>query len=54
MANRYIKCAEDKGRALVEVSNMLGHSDLRITERYACLEDEDIRNGKEKTAFLFV
>lgn len=54
MANQYIKCAEDKGKALVEVSNMLGHSDLRITERYACLEDEDIRNGKEKTAFLFV
>ena len=53
MANQYIKHANDKGQALVEVSNMLGHSDLRITQIYACLEDENIRNGKERTAFLF-
>lgn len=53
MANRYIKCAEDKGQALLEVSSMFGHSDLRITERYACLEDESIRDTKQKTAFLY-
>lgn len=53
MANRYIKCFDDKAQALMEVSSMFGHSDLRITERYACLEDEHIRENKEKTAFIF-
>lgn len=52
MANQYIKCAEDKSQALLEVSNMFGHSDLRITERYACLEDENIKRTKQRMSFL--
>lgn len=52
MANQYIKNSDDKTRALLEVSTMFGHSDLRITERYACLEDENIKATKQKMAFL--
>lgn len=52
MANQYIKNSDDKTQALLEVSTMFGHSDLRITERYACLEDENIKATKQKMAFL--
>lgn len=53
MANQYIKNSDDKTQALLEVSIMFGHSDLRITERYACLEDENIKKTKQKMAFLY-
>ena len=53
MANQYIKCANDKAQALMEVSTMFGHSDLRITERYACMEDENIRANKQRTSFIY-
>lgn len=52
MANQYIQYSNDKTQALLEVSTMFGHSDLRITERYACLEDENIKATKQKMAFL--
>ena len=53
MANQYIKYSDDKAQALMEVSTMFGHSDLRITERYACLEDENIRANKQRTSFIY-
>ena len=33
---RYFKTELKSSQALLEVSSQLGHSDLRITERYAC------------------
>lgn len=53
MANQYIKNSDDKAQALVDISTMFGHSDLRITERYACLEDERIRANKKRTSFIY-
>lgn len=52
MVNQYIKNADDKAHGLMEMSSYLGHSDLRITERYACIEKENIKTTKEKMAFL--
>jgi len=43
MAHQYIKNAPDKSQALLEVSSQFGHSDLRITERYACSEKKILR-----------
>lgn len=53
MAHQYIKNAEDASEALMEVSNQLGHSDLRITQRYACIERERIKENKQRMSFLY-
>jgi integrase len=53
MAHQYIKNAPDKSQALLEVSNQLGHSDLRITERYDCLEKKNIDAGKQRMSFIY-
>lgn len=53
MAHQYIKNAPDKSQALLEVSSRLGHSDLRITERYACLEKRNIEAGKQRMSFIY-
>jgi len=53
MANQYIKNAEDKKEAIMEVCSMFNHSDLRVTERYACIEAENISDNKERMAFLY-
>ncbi len=31
----------------------LGHSDLRITERYGCLEKKNIEAGKPRMSFIY-
>jgi len=53
MAYQYITNAPDKSQALLEVSSQLGHSDLRITERYACLEKKNIEAGKQRMSFVY-
>lgn len=53
MAYQYITNAPDKSQALLEVSSQLGHSDLRITERYACLEKKNIEAGKQRMSFIY-
>lgn len=53
MAHQYIANAPDKSQALLEVSSQLGHSDLRITERYACLEKKNIEAGKQRMSFIY-
>lgn len=53
MAYQYITNAEDAREALIEVSSQFGHSDLRITERYACIQKERIKENKEKMSFIF-
>lgn len=53
MAYQYIVNAPDKSQALLEVSSQLGHSDLRITERYACLEKKNIEAGKQRMSFIY-
>lgn len=53
MAHQYIKNAPDKSQALLEVSSQLGHSDLRVTERYACLEKKNIEAGKQRMSFIY-
>lgn len=52
MVNQYIKNSDDKGLALIEMQNMLGHSDIRITQRYACLEKEHVKQVKEKMSLF--
>lgn len=52
MVNQYIKNSDDLAQGLMEMSSYLGHSDLRITERYACIEKENIKETKEKMAFI--
>lgn len=52
MVNRYIKTADNKSDALLEMQEYLGHSSIRITLRYACLELESINETKEKMEFL--
>ncbi len=53
MALQYIKNAPDKSQALLEVSSQFNHSDLRITERYACLEKKNIDAGKQRMSFIY-
>ncbi|WP_084719712.1 tyrosine-type recombinase/integrase [Lacrimispora celerecrescens] len=53
MAYQYITNAPDKSQALLEVSSQLGHTDLRITERYACLEKKNIEAGKQRMSFIY-
>ncbi|EXG85796.1 site-specific recombinase XerD [Clostridium sp. ASBs410] len=53
MAHQYIKNAPDKSQAFLEVSSQLGHSDLRITERYAYLEKKNIETGKQRMSFIY-
>ncbi|WP_312442296.1 hypothetical protein [Lacrimispora sp.] len=52
MAYQYITNAPDKSQALLEVASQLGHSDPRITERYACLEQKDIEDGNQRMSFI--
>lgn len=51
--HRYIEKAPDKSEALMEMSCDLGHSDVRITSRYACITDEKLREGVERTSIGF-
>lgn len=37
---KYIKLSEDKSKALLDVSEQFGHSDIRITRKYACIQRE--------------
>lgn len=53
MANQYITRAENQAQALREVSTMFGHADLRTTEIYSCLDDQEIRKNKENLSFLY-
>ncbi|HBC99435.1 MAG TPA: hypothetical protein DC053_08875 [Lachnoclostridium sp.] len=53
MAYQYITNAPDKSQALLEVFSQLGHSDLLITERYACLENKNIDAGKQSMSFIY-
>lgn len=48
MVNRYIKTADNKSDALLEMQEYLGHDNVRTTLRYACLEIESINETKEK------
>ena len=42
-----------KSQALLEVSSQLSYSDLRITERYACLEKKNVESGKQRMSFIY-
>lgn len=53
MANQYITRAENQSKALREVSTMFGHADLRTTEIYSCLDDQEVRANKENLSFLY-
>lgn len=48
MANQFIKLSEDKSEALLDVSEQFGHSDVRITRKYACIQREQIRKVKQR------
>lgn len=52
MANQYIKLSEDKSEALLDVSEQFGHSDVRITRKYACIQREKIRQTKQRMVCL--
>ena len=47
ISDTYIESAKQKE------SSQLGHSDLRITERYACLEKKNIEAGKQRMSFIY-
>lgn len=53
MANQYIKHSEDKSEALLDVSEQLGHSDVRCTRKYACIQREQIIKVKQRMVRLF-
>ena len=53
MAHQYIKNAPVKSQALLEVSSQFNLSDLRITERDACLEKKNIDAGKQRMSFIY-
>ncbi|GLB26538.1 hypothetical protein LXJ15735_27790 [Lacrimispora xylanolytica] len=53
MAYQYITNAPNKEDALYEVSDQFGHSDLRITRRYSCLEKKSINEGKQRMSFIY-
>lgn len=48
MANQYIKLSDDKSEALLDVSEQFGHSDVRTTRKYACIQREQIRKVKQR------
>lgn len=48
MANQFIKLSEDKSEALLDVSEQFGHSDVRVTRKYACIQKEQIRKVKQR------
>lgn len=52
MANQYIKLSEDKSEALLDVSEQFGHSDVRTTRKYACIQREQIRKVKQRMVCL--
>lgn len=52
MANQYIKLSEDKSEALLDVSEQFGHSDVRTTRKYACIQREQIRKVKQRMICL--
>lgn len=52
MANRFLKFSPNKYDGMQELCGLFGHSDIRITERYACSEQESIQKTKERMAFL--
>lgn len=52
MANQYIKLSDDKSEALIDVSEQFGHSDVRCTRKYACIQREQIRKVKQRMVCL--
>lgn len=48
MVNQYIKISEDKALAMEDMSDYLGHVDVRTTRRYACIQRENIRRVKQR------
>lgn len=53
MAHHYVMNAIDKNEALMQLSILFGHSDVRTTQRYACLEKQDIIENKERMSFIY-
>lgn len=47
LRHRFASCLIQRGVSLYEVSKLLGHSDIKVTEIYAHLKPDNIRNAVE-------
>lgn len=54
MAHSYIENSSDKSTALMEVCIQLGHSSPKVTSRYACIEENVMKENRRKTSCIFV
>lgn len=48
MVHQYIQKSDDKAQAEMEMCATLGHSSLRVTHNYSCLEFEKIKANKQR------
>ena len=48
MVNQYIKLSEDKSLAMEEMSGYLGHTDIRTTRVYSCVQRENLKMVKQR------
>lgn len=52
MVNQYIKLSDDKSLAMEEMSDYLGHSDIRTTRVYSCMQRENQKRIKQRMICL--
>lgn len=52
MVHQYIMLSDDKSLAMENMSDYLGHSDIRTTRKYSCVQREDIRKVKQRMVCL--
>lgn len=53
MVHSYIVNSQDRYDGLVDMNEELKHSDLNITKRYACTDEDKIQMGKQKSDCIF-
>lgn len=53
MVHQFIKHSESESEGVMQMCNYLNHSDLRVTMRYACIENEKIRDTKSKMNMFY-